>query len=83
MENKLPSSFTRVRELIDQLRICSQLDTEMTNILENLYTHMYGIEENYRRLLQTSRVHDEKIASLEKRYSELLFAFADFKNFNR
>lgn len=80
MENKLPSNFTRVRELIDQLRICSQLDTEMTNILENIYTHMYGIEENYRRMMETSRRHTEQLSSLEKRYSELMYAFGSMKN---
>lgn len=79
MENKLPSSFTRVRELIEQLRICSQIDTEMTNILENIYSHMYGIEENYKRMLETSRVHDQKLVSLEKRYSELMFYIRDLK----
>lgn len=80
MESKLPSSFTRVRELIEQLKLCSQLDTEMTNILENIYTHMYGIEENYRRLSETSRKHNEKIASLEKRYSELLYALGNLRS---
>lgn len=79
MENKLPSSFTRVRELIEQLRICSQIDTEMTNILENIYSHMYGIEENYKRMLESSRQHDQKLASLEKRYSELMFFIRDLK----
>lgn len=79
MDTRLPSSFTRVRELIEHLRICSQLDSEMTNILEDVYKHLYGIEENYKRLLETSRKHDSQLASLEKRYSELMYVLRDIK----
>lgn len=79
MEKSTPSRFAKVRELIDQLRICVQLDTEMTDILEELHTHIYGIEEDMKRMVATSRRHDEKINSLETRYSQLLFKFSEMK----
>lgn len=77
MEKSAPSRFAKARELIDQLRICVALDAEMTDILEELHTHIYGIEEDMKRMVATSRRHDEKINSLETRYSQLLFKFSE------
>lgn len=79
MEKSAPSRFAKVKELIDQLRISVQLDTEMTAILEDMHGLLYGLQEDNKRLTATVRRQDERINSLEKRYSELLFKLSELK----
>ena len=79
MEKSAPSRFAKVKELIDQLRISVQLDSEMTAILEDLHGFVYAVQEDNKRLVATVRRQDERINSLEKRYSELLYNFSQFK----
>lgn len=79
MAHFTPSRFSRVKELLEQLRIHVELDAEMTAILEEMFQRMYAVDEDNKRLTATVRVQEGKIASLEKRYSELLFKFSEFK----
>ena len=79
MERSAPSRFAKVKELIDQLRISVQLDSEMTAILEDMHGLIYACREDYKRLEATVRRQDERINSLEKRYSELLFKLSEVK----
>lgn len=79
MDRSTPSRFSRVKELLEQLRIHVELDAEMTAILEEMFQRMYAVDEDNKRLTATVRVQEGKIASLDKRYSELLFKFSEFK----
>lgn len=79
MDRSTPSRIARAKELIEQLRISVELDVEMTAILEEVIQRMYVLDEDNKRLVAASRVQEGKIASLEKRYSELLFKFSEFK----
>lgn len=79
MDRSPPSRFSRVKELLEQLRIHVELNVEMTAILEEMFQRMYAVDEDNKRLRATVRVHEGKIVSLEKRYSELLFKFSEFK----
>lgn len=79
MEKSTPSRIAKAKELIEQLRISVQLDAEITAILEDLHGFVYAVQEDNKRLVATVRRQDERINSLEKRYSELLFKFSELK----
>ena len=79
MDLSTPSRFSRIKELLEQLRISVELDVEMTAILEEMFQRMYALDEDNKRLLATVRVQEGKISSLDKRYSELLYKFSELK----
>lgn len=77
MEKSAPSRLANLKELVQHLSLSIQIQTEVSEILEELHIRLYSVEEDRKRLLETVRKQDEKIRSLEKRCSELLYKLSD------
>lgn len=61
-----------LRELISQLKLFCRLDVAFCDKLEEHDKELYALKEDNKRLTATVR-------SLEKRYSELLYAMGTIK----
>ena len=83
MERSAPSRLAKARELLDQLRICVALDSELTDILEEINNHLYAVDEDIKRMVATSRRHTDQINSLESRYSQILYRIAELSHQSR
>ena len=79
MEKKVPSKLANLRELVALLSTSVQIQTEIADILDDYDRRMYSLEEDRKRLLATNRQQANDIASLQKRYSELLYKFSEFR----
>ena len=77
MEKSAPSRLANLKELVQHLSLSIQIQAEVSEILEELHIRLYSVEEDRKRLLETVRKQDEKIRSLEKRYSEVLYKLSD------
>lgn len=77
METRSPSRLANLKELVQHLSLSIQIQAEVSEILEELHIRLYSVEEDRKRLLETVRKQDEKIRSLEKRYSELLYKLSE------
>ena len=77
MEKSAPSRLANLKELVQHLSLSIQIQAEVSEILEELHIRLYSVEEDRKRLLETVRKQDEKIRSLEKRYSELLYKLSE------
>lgn len=63
----------QVKELLSQLKLFCRLDVAFTEKLEEHDSRLYRLEEDNKR-------NTAAIRSLEKRYSELLYAFRSVKD---
>lgn len=79
MERKAPSKLANLRELVALLSTAVQIQTEIADILDDYDRRLYSLEEDRKRLLATNRQQANDIASLQKRYSELLYKFSEFR----
>lgn len=61
-----------IRELLGQLKLFCRLDVAFCDKLEDHDKSLYALKEDNKRLTAAVR-------SLEKKYSELMYAFATFK----
>ena len=77
MEKSAPSRLANLKELVQHLSLSIQIQAEVSEILEELHIRLYSVEEDRKRLLETVRKQDDKIRSLEKRYSELLYKLSE------
>ena len=64
--------MANLRELIAQLKLFCQLDVAFCDKIEEQDKQIYALQEDNKRL--KASVH-----SLERRYSELLYAFGSYK----
>lgn len=79
MEKSLPSKLANLRDLIASLNLSVQIQREIADILEDQQIRLYSLDEDRKRLLAIVRSQDNKIASLEKRYSELVYKFSELR----
>lgn len=79
MEKSVPSRLANLRELVALLSLSVQIQTEISAILEEYEKRIYSLEEDRKRLLANYRAIEDKNRSLEKRYSELLYKFAELR----
>ena len=79
MSSTAPSRLANLKELVQHLSLSIQIQTEVSGILEELHVRLYSVEEDRKRLLETVRKQDERIRSLERRYSEVLYKLAEVK----
>lgn len=77
MEKSAPSRLANLKELVQHLSLSIQIQAEVSEILEELHIRLYSVEEDRKRLLETVRKQEEKIRSLEKRYSEVLYKLSE------
>lgn len=61
-----------IRELCSQIKVFMRFDMAVCDVLEDLQRRVYALEED-NKLLKQSKL------SLEKRYSELLYAFKSYE----
>ncbi len=73
----MPFRLSNLRELIATLQLSLQVQVEVSCILEDYETRIYSLEQDRNRLLADYRAQQDKIRSLEQRYSELLYKFSD------
>lgn len=76
MEKSAPSRLSNLRELISTIQLTLQVQVEVSAILEDYETRIYALEADNKRLLADYRAQQDKIRSLENRYSELLYRFS-------
>ena len=76
MEKSVPSRLSNLRELLQTLSVCFQIQTETAAILEDYERRVYSLEEDRRRLIADYKAQEQRIQSLEKRYSDLLYNFS-------
>lgn len=79
MEKSQPSKLANLRDLIASLNLSVQIQREIADILEDQQIRLYSLDEDRKRLLAIVRSQDNKIASLEKRYSELVYKFSELR----
>lgn len=76
MANKASSTkvgpLDNIRELCSQIKVFMRFDMAVCDVLEDLQDRVYALEED-NKLLKQSKL------SLEKRYSELLYAFKSYE----
>ena len=77
MEKSAPSRLANLKELVQHLSLSIQLQAEVSEILEDMHKRLYSVEEDRKRLVETVRKQDDKIRSLEKRYSECLYKLTE------
>lgn len=78
MEKLQKSRLSNLKELITTLQLSIQVQVETAAILEDHEQRIYCNAEDVKRLLAVTRAQNEKIASLERRYSEILYRFSEF-----
>lgn len=61
-----------IRELCSQIKVFMRFDMAVCDVLDDLQARVYALEED-------NKLYKQKIASLEKRYSELLYAFKSYQ----
>lgn len=76
----IPGRLTRCRDLIDKLSLTVKLNDEVCAVLEDVYQVLYATEQDMKVLRAANRSQAEKIVSLEKRYSEILYKLAEIKS---
>lgn len=74
------SRLANLRELVQVLSLCVQVQREVSEILEDYESRIYALQEDNKRLLAADRVKEEKIRTLEKKYSEVLYKLTEFKD---
>lgn len=77
MEKSLPSRLANLKELTQVLSLTVQIQGEVSGILDEMAVRMYSLEEDRKRMLAVQRDSADKISSLEKRYSELLYKLSE------
>lgn len=80
MEKSVPSRLCNLKELVQTLSLCVQIQAETAAILEEFERRVYSLEEDRRRLLADYRALEERVRSHDKRYSELLYKFSELRN---
>lgn len=60
-----------IRELCSQIKVFMRFDMAVCDVLDDLQARVYALEED-NKILKQSKL------SLEKRYSELLYAFKSY-----
>ena len=80
MERSAPSRLANLKELVQHLSLSIQIQAEVSEILEELHVRLYSVEEDRKRLLETVRKQEDKIRSLEKRWSEALYKLSELQN---
>lgn len=75
----MPSKLANLRELVALLSLSVQIQTETADIMEDFSIRLYSLEEDRKRLLANYKALENKCASLEKRYSELLYKFSELR----
>lgn len=77
MESKTPSKIGNLRELIAQLSLSVQVQKETADILEDISAAVYSLDQDRKRLLADYKALDGRCASLEQRYSDILYKFSE------
>lgn len=79
MERSVTSRLSNLKSLLATLTASVQADNEIAAILEEYQVQIYSLQEDRKRLLATVRDQDQRIRSLETRYSELLYKLSELK----
>lgn len=79
MEKSLPSLLSDLKESVQLLSLSVGVQRATSDILEEFANRLYSLEEDRRLLKEANRVNLQKIQSLEKRYSELLYKFSELR----
>lgn len=61
-----------IRELFSQIKVFMRFDMAVCDLLDDHEARLYALEED-------NKLYKQKILSLEKRYSELLYAFKSYE----
>lgn len=75
-----PSKLANLKELVGLLSLSAQVQREISDILSDFEADIYRLTEDNKRLIATVRKQDERIKSLEHRYSDLLYRIAELKH---
>lgn len=77
MERSVLSRFADLRSRIEQLNLSSSIQRDMEDILEEMEKRLYAVEQDNNLLQGHIKGMKEQLASLNHRYSELLYALSD------
>ena len=77
MERSSKSKLCELNELLDQLRLSLKVNVTISSILAEYEQRIYNLEENEKMLQASYRRAQERLTSLEHRYSELLYRFSE------
>lgn len=61
-----------IRELFNQIKVFMRFDMAVCDVLDDQQSRIYALEED-------NKLYKQKVVSLEKRYSELLYAFKSYE----
>lgn len=79
MVNLSMSRLSNLKELLNTLQLCFQVQTEISSILEDYEVRLYSLEEDRKRLLSVTRSQQDRIRSLDQMYSEALYKIKELK----
>lgn len=78
-DRKKPGRLSNLQELVAMLSLSVQIQGEVAAVLEEYDNRIYSLEQDRSRLLADYQALQLKCNSLERRYSDLLYKFSEFK----
>ena len=79
MERSALSKLSDLRDHLAMLTLNATVQREMLDVLEEVEQRLYSIEEDKKLLTGRLKAAEEKIISLNTRYSEILYALSSRK----
>lgn len=77
MERSFLSKLFDLRDHLATLSLQATVQREITDILEEVESRLYAVEQDRNLLLGQQKAMKDQIASLNARYSEILYALSD------
>lgn len=73
------TKLQNIKAMVDTITLANDLLQEMSSLLEEQSVQLYSLDQDRKRLLQKTLLQEQKIQSLEKRYSDLLYHIHELK----
>lgn len=67
------TKLQNIKAMVETVAFANDLLQEMVSLLEDQCVQLYSLDQDRKRLLQKTLVQEQKIQSLEHRYSDLLY----------
>lgn len=77
MERSALSKLSDLRDHLAQLQLNATVQREMFEVLEEVEKRLYAVEQDKNLLQGSVKAMKDQIASLNTRYSEILYALSD------
>lgn len=76
------TKLQNIKAMVETISLANDLLHEMTSLIDEQSVQLYSLDQDRKRLLQKTLLQEQKIQSLEKRYSDLVYHIHELKEFN-